>query len=95
MVLGGYQFNGPGIVNIVLADYSVETLETAAINVIPEPATMLLLGLGGLLLRQQVSRSFSRTRKRSFCHVFTKKPSLARRAFIIYFDDTLTIAVVY
>ena len=47
------QFNGPGIVNIVLADYSVETLETAAINVIPEPATMLLLGLGGLLLRRK------------------------------------------
>jgi len=47
------QFEGPGVVNIILTDISFDTLGTAAINVIPEPASMLLLGLGGLLLRRK------------------------------------------
>jgi len=47
------QFAGPGVVNIILVDYDLNVNEEAAINVIPEPASMLLLGLGGLLLRRK------------------------------------------
>jgi len=42
-----------GHVDIVLTDFDLNVIGTAAIDVIPEPASMLLLGLGGLLLRRK------------------------------------------
>jgi len=49
------QFAGPGSVNIALLNIDFDVIGTGTINVaeIPEPASMLLLGLGGLLLRRK------------------------------------------
>jgi hypothetical protein len=43
-------YGGTGIVH---ADYNAGTSQTTIWAEIPEPATMLLLGLGGLLLRKK------------------------------------------
>ena len=46
------QCTGEGLVTVVLKDFTTEQVyDTIEITQIPEPATMLLLGLGGLFLR--------------------------------------------
>ena len=42
-----------GTVDVILYDSSVVTMDTATINIVPEPMTIALLGLGGLFLRRR------------------------------------------
>jgi len=49
----GYKALGTGEVSILLYDENYNVMETLVIEQIPEPATMLLLGLGGLLIRRK------------------------------------------
>ena len=44
---------GIGPVDVILYDNAGAVIDTATITQIPEPATMVLLGLGGLLLRRR------------------------------------------
>ncbi|MFA5292519.1 MAG: PEP-CTERM sorting domain-containing protein [Phycisphaerae bacterium] len=54
-VFGAVQFHceGPGDVLIVLTDENLEPVDSLVIHQIPEPATIALLCLGGLLLRKK------------------------------------------
>jgi hypothetical protein len=46
--------NADGVIDIALADAASESLRTsAAVQVVPEPMTIALLGLGGLFLRRR------------------------------------------
>lgn len=55
-VLGDYEFQCTGLGDVVVYLYAQDlstVLDTITIHQIPEPATMLLLGLGGLFLRRR------------------------------------------
>lgn len=43
--------NGP--LSMVLTDLSGRVVDTAEVDILPEPATLVLLGLGGVLLRRR------------------------------------------
>jgi len=47
-----FHCDGPGDVTIALVDNNGNIIDAQVIHQTPEPATMLLLGLGGLLLRK-------------------------------------------
>ncbi len=50
----GFECLGIGDITVTLLDFDEETvLDTMVIHQIPEPASMLLLGLGGLFLRRR------------------------------------------
>ncbi len=48
-----FHLEGPGDAIVTLCDASFSAMDTITIHQIPEPASMLLLGLGGLFLRRQ------------------------------------------
>lgn len=54
-ILGEFEFHmeGPGSTTISYFDLYTYEVSTLVIHEIPEPATMLILGLGGLMLRRK------------------------------------------
>ena len=50
-----FHCDGPGDVTFAVVDENGEILDTQVIHQIPEPMTLVLLGLGGLFLRRRIA----------------------------------------